>query len=251
MKNDHDWYIEHKKNPDASIRLFCFHHSGGGASTYYPWRDYLSFHIEMISIQLPGRENRFTEPLNNNVQDIAFQLSEKFFIYKDKPFFVFGHSLGGLIAFEFIKAVNQLYSLYPRHMIVSAIKAPHLPLRRKNLSQLDNNTLKKELKIYNGIDERILNDTDLLELFLPIIRNDFSIYENYSFLDVGPLPCDLLVLSGDQDQTVNQEEILAWSKYTTGKFEHMSFSGKHFFIKDHKEKLLEIINQIGESHIRR
>lgn len=249
MENDQDWYLEHKKNPAATVRLFCFHHSGGGASTYYSWREYLSPHIEMVAIQLPGRENRFTEPLNNNVKDIAAQLSKKFVLYKDKPFFVFGHSLGALIAFEFIKAVNQLYSLYPYHTIVSAAKAPHLPFRRKKLSQLDNIALKDELKIYNGIDERILNNDELLDLFLPIIKNDFSIYENYNFLESEKIPCDILALSGDQDQTVTQEEIFAWSKHTTGNFEHRSFSGKHFFIKDHKEKLLEIINQIGERNV--
>jgi medium-chain acyl-[acyl-carrier-protein] hydrolase len=248
MVDNRSWYLEYKKNPDATIRLFCFHHSGGGASAYYPWIDYLSPKIELITIQPPGRENRFTEPLNNNIKDIVAKLSEGFDIYKNKPFFVFGHSLGALISFEFIKSIHQLYSLYPRHMIISATKAPHLPFRMKHLSQLDDKSLKEELKIYNGIDERILNNDELLDLILPIVKSDFSIYENYNFLDSKPIPCDILALLGDQDQTVTQEEILAWSAYTAGKFEHISFPGKHFFLKDHQKELLEIINMIGDRH---
>lgn len=243
-----NWYLEYKKNPDALIRLFCFHHSGGGASAYYPWVDYLSSKIEMIAIQLPGREDRFVESLNNNLNDIITKLSKEFAIYKDKPFFVFGHSLGALISYEFINSVHQLYSLYPRHMIISATKAPHLPLRRKELSKLDNKSLKEELRIYDGVDKRILNNDELLDLFLPIIRSDFGIYENYNFLKSMPVPCDILALSGDEDQTVTQEEILAWSVYTTGQFEHMSFPGKHFFIKEQQNKILEIINQIGNRY---
>jgi len=248
VADNRSWYLEYKKNPDATIRLFCFHHSGGGASAYYPWADYLLPKIEMIAIQLPGRESRFTEPLNNNLRDITAKLSDGFAIYKDKPFFVFGHSLGALISFEFIKSIHQLYSLSPRHMIVSATKAPHLPFRMKHLSQLDDKALKEELKNYNGIDERILNNDELLDLFLPIIKNDFSIYEHYNFLESMSIPCDILAISGDQDQTVSPKEILAWAQYTEGKFEHISFPGKHFFIKDHQKKILEMINQIGDKH---
>ena len=162
--SNHSWFLEYKKNPNAGIRLFCFHHSGGGASAYYPWTEHLSHNIELVAIQLPGRENRFTEPLNNNIKDITFHLKEGFNFYKDKPYFVFGHSLGALISFEFIKIIHQHYSIYPHHIIVSATKAPHLPFRMKHLSRLDHKILKEELKAYNGIDQRILHNDELLEL---------------------------------------------------------------------------------------
>lgn len=249
MINTQGWYLEYKKNPSASVRLFCFHHSGGGASSYYPWIDYLSPNIEMIAIQLPGRENRFTEPLNNRVGDIVSQLSTRFAVYTDKPFFVFGHSLGALISFEFTKSIHQLYSIYPFHMIISATKAPHLPFRMRNLSRLNDKDLKEQLKIYNGIDERILNDDELLDLFLPIVRSDFSIYENYSYYESKPLPCDILAFSGINDKTVTPEEILAWDKYTEGKFEYLSFPGGHFFLRDKQKRILEIINQVGDRHV--
>jgi medium-chain acyl-[acyl-carrier-protein] hydrolase len=243
------WYLEYKKNSQAAIRLFCFHHSGGGASAYYPWVEHLSPHIEMIPIQLPGRENRFMEPLTNNLKDIVNSLTKGFYLYKDKPFFVFGHSLGGLIAFELIKSIYQRYSLYPRHMIISATKAPHMPFRMQTLSSLGNKALKEELKVYNGIDERILHNDELLDLFLPIIRNDFSISERYRSADVTPFPCDILHLSGNQDVSVNEEEIQAWRAHTTGKFEHISFPGGHFFIKDHQKNIIKLINQIAEQYI--
>ena len=247
MSNDQEWYLEYKKNPYALIRLFCFHHSGGGASSYYPWIDQLSHNIEMIAVQLPGRENRFSEPLNNSVEDIVAQLSKKFSVYTDKPFFTFGHSLGALISFEFIKAVHQSFSVYPHHMIISATKAPHLPFRMEHLSQLNDKTLKEQLRIYNGIDERILNNNEILDLFLPIIKSDFSIYETYNFSESKPFPCDILALSGMEDKTVTTEDILGWEKYTEGKFEHLSFPGEHFFVRDNQKRILEIINQLGDS----
>ena len=64
----------------------------------------------MIAIQFPGRENRFTEPLCNNLKDIVAKLRDGFSIYTDQPFFVFGHSVGALISLEFIQSLHQLYS---------------------------------------------------------------------------------------------------------------------------------------------
>jgi len=246
--NNNPCYLEYKEKPHALIRLFCFHHSGGGASAYYPWVDHISPYIEMVAIQLPGRESRFTEPLTNNLNYIIKELNEGFDIYKDKPFFVFGHSLGGIIAFEFVKSIHQHYSLYPRHIIISATKAPHFPFRMKPLSPLDDEALKEELKAYNGINERILENDELLSLFLPIIRSDFSISEKYCSADVTPLPCNILHLSGSQDWTVNEEEIQGWATHTSGKFEHISFPGGHFFLKDHQRDIIKLINQIGEDH---
>lgn len=249
MEKNHKWYLKYRPNSQASIRLFCFHHSGGGASTYYRWLDHISDKIELIGIQLPGRENRFTEPLENNIRDIIVKLGENFFPYREKPFFVFGHSLGALIGFEFVQFISQFYSISPCCIIVSAAKAPHLPYRRKALSQLDNATLKEELKAYNGIDMNILDNDELLSLFLPIIKSDFSILEKYQYSYSKPLPCDILALSGAEDLTVNEKEILAWSAHTTGNFKHLSFSGKHFFLRNHKKKIVEMINKIGDSHI--
>jgi len=247
MKSYNKWFRTFKSNPKAQIRLFCFHHSGGSASSYYRWVEHLSPSIELTAIQFPGREDRFSEPFINRLEDIISQLSEGFNAHKDKPFFVFGHSLGALVGFEFVNAIRQHYSIIPRYLVVSAARAPHLIYKRPSLSQLDDESLTKKLKEYNGIDQNIINNDDLLSLFLPIIRNDFQLLEDYKYKSSEPLLCDILALSGSDDQTVNCEDIHAWSSYTKNNFHYLSFSGKHFFLKNHQPTILQIINQIGES----
>lgn len=242
------WFLTFKKNLQATTRLFAFHHSGGGASAYFPWVKDLSPSIELVAIQLPGREGRFHEPLINRVEDITYNLSKGFSQYTDKPFFIFGHSLGALLGFEFAKSIQETYLIRPHHIILSATKAPHLPLCRNSLSQLDAPTLKAELSLYGGIANEIINDEELFNLFSPMLRSDFSIYENYHYSETHPLLCNMLALSGSADNSVQEEEILAWSQHTKGQFKHISFPGDHFFLKRHQNKILEIINHIGENH---
>lgn len=242
------WFVTFKKNLEAKIRLIAFHHSGGAASTYFPWVKDLSSSIELMAIQLPGREGRFHEPLINRIEEITYNLSKEFLHYTDKPFFIFGHSLGALLGFEFAKSVQETYTTVPHHIIVSATKAPHLPLRRNELSQLDTPNLKAELSSYGGVANEIINDEELFNLFSPILRSDFSIYENYRYIETQSLLCNMLALSGAADHSVQEEEILAWSQHIKGHFKHISFSGDHFFLKRHQKKILEIINYIGESY---
>lgn len=247
MKDNTKCFRIFKPNPKAKIRLFCFHHSGGSASAYFQWVKHISSKIELIAAQFPGREDRFTEPLINRLEDIISSLCEEFDLYKDKPFFVFGHSLGALVGFEFINAIKMRYSMSPSYLIVSAARAPHLTDKRAPLSQLNDHLLLEKLKEYNGLNQDILFNTDLLSLFLPIIKSDFQLLENYHYHNSEPLFCDLLAFSGDDDQTVNQEDISAWSTYTKGNFQHLSFAGKHFFLKDHEKIILQTLNQIGEN----
>lgn len=241
------WFLTFKKNPYAKIRLLCFHHSGGGASTYFPWSKQLSSVIELTCIQLPGREDRFSEPFIDNIEEIMHKLTMEFSRYRDMPFIIFGHSFGALLSFEFAKSVKKAYSFIPRHIIVSATKAPHLPLRRKDLSKLDPANLKTELILYNGIEKEIIDNEEMFNLFSPILRNDFLLYEKYEYLESSPFSCDMLALSGIFDESVKEEEVIAWSRHTQGKFKHMSFSGGHFFIKQYQKEILRIINQIAEN----
>ena len=130
------WIESLKLNPQCNVRLICCHHSGGGASLFYPWVKYLSDIVEVAAIQLPGRETRFNEPLLNNLEDVIDGLTKEFRGILDKPYILFGHSLGGLICFELTRHLQNLSLRLPEHLIVSGCKAPHLPMRKKPIHGL-------------------------------------------------------------------------------------------------------------------
>lgn len=241
------WFVNFKKRPLKKFHLFCFHHSGGGASMFHPWVEHLSPSIELIAIQLPGRETRFTEKLTNSLPEILDNLTEGFNSLKETPFIVFGHSLGGLLAYEFAKEVYEKFALLPTHLIISAMKAPHMP-RKRDLHTLNDRELAEKLKLFDGIDDKILQNEELLELFLPIIRSDFSISETYHSPTVKQIPCNITHLSGREDKTLSEQDIMEWKKYTNLDFKSLSFVGGHFFIKNNQNTIIKYINDKAESH---
>ena len=78
MSKHNNWFIPFKQQNDADIRLFCFHYAGGGASIFRKWYKDLIDYVELVSIQLPGREGRFNEPLLNNISEVVDKLCLNF-----------------------------------------------------------------------------------------------------------------------------------------------------------------------------
>lgn len=75
------------QNKHAPTRLFCFHHGGGGASFFHPWLNQFIPNIQVIPVQLPGRESLFNENLYTNLDELIHQLVKIFRCYLEKPFF--------------------------------------------------------------------------------------------------------------------------------------------------------------------
>jgi len=101
-----------------------------------------------------------------------------------------------------------------------------------------------ELFKLEGTPKEILENSELMNIFLPILRSDFKIVERYTYKEKkDKLDCNFTVLYGkDDDMRIN--EICDWQKHTHQKCNFVKFSGGHFFINNHTEEIIQIINNI-------
>lgn len=129
----------------------------------------------LIAIQLPKREDRFNEPLLSDISIIVEELSSSIKNYLDKPFIFFGHSTVAIIAFELVRGMRRKEMNQPLHLIVSGAGDLRISLARENNHHLSDSEFIEGLKKYNGIPLSALENTELTNLFLSIIRADFSI----------------------------------------------------------------------------
>jgi medium-chain acyl-[acyl-carrier-protein] hydrolase len=239
-----NWIEPLKSNPEAKIRLICCHHSGVGASTYYPWIKQIPNFVELNAIQLPGRETRFGETLLTNLDSVIEGLMKDFLKLLDKPYLLFGHSVGALIVYELSKKLQAESMPLPKTLIISGSRAPHLP-PLQNMHLLSENEFIEKLALYNGTPQEVLNNKDLLELFLPILRADFCIGETYRYQESLPIQCDIVALGGTDDPTVSLERLQEWKMHTASHFNLHLLPGDHFFVKSSLDNVLAIINKIA------
>jgi medium-chain acyl-[acyl-carrier-protein] hydrolase len=236
---DSTWFLKfvHPVAPD--LRLFCLPFAGGGASNFRDWATRLDYGIDLRAIQLPGRENRVLEEPCRSMNEIVEPLLEQMEPLLDKPYVVFGHSMGAKIGYELIHGIVQRGWTPPLRFCASGAPAPHLPSRRPPISQLPLSEFLQELREYAGTPTQVLDNAELQELFLPMLRADFKIVEQYqSAADRLPLTVATSLFGARDDTYVELEDLLAWQDIINVVNTSL-FSGGHFFIREQFQAVLD------------
>jgi medium-chain acyl-[acyl-carrier-protein] hydrolase len=231
-KNANPWVSIPTPRPKASIRLFCFPFAGGGASAYRSWASLFPAEVEVCGIQLPGREERFREPLLQHYQTLVAHACGGIQRLLDRPFAFFGHSMGAMVAFECARRLRR-HGHQPAELFVSACHAPQLPLPRKPIHDLPDDQLLREVGRLGGTPAQVLENEELMELIRPVLRADLALHETYAYAEDPPLESPITAFAGTDDPVVRSEHIAPWGAQTTGPFTMKELAGGHFFIHHH------------------
>ena len=121
------WFAGRTPNAQARLRLFCFPYAGAGASVFRAWTGAFGPDIEVCPVQLPGRETRHHEPSLRSFNELVPAVAAGLEPWLDRPFALFGHSLGGVVAYETARWLEATLGRSPAHLFISARRAPHVP----------------------------------------------------------------------------------------------------------------------------
>ncbi|MDX2695319.1 thioesterase [Streptomyces ipomoeae] len=230
------WLRCYNPAPSSEVRLVCFPHAGGSAPFYFPMAKALPSSVEMLAVQYPGRQDRRTEPLIDDINRLADTLFDVLRHLTDRPLALFGHSMGAVVAFEIAQRLENVADTVPVALFASGRRAPSCD-RDEHVHTLDDHGLIADLKALNGTNSALLGSDDLLELILPAVRNDYRAVETYRWRPGPKLNCPISVFTGDEDSRVTADEARAWERHTTGEFALRTFHGGHFFLADHQEDI--------------
>ncbi|MCF2856605.1 alpha/beta fold hydrolase [Pseudoalteromonas sp. SMS1] len=232
-----------KPNPAATLRVFCFPYAGGAPSIFMSWVDQLPAHVELVAVQLPGRGSRLMEPAHASMSAIIDELNIYQPFFSQKPCVFFGHSLGSRIAFEFAKNLHIKNRALPLKIIASASRAPHLKSNKKPFYHLPDADFIAQLKSLNGTPKEILESSELMALFLPLLRADFEIADCYQAA-VHTLPVPIDILYGLDDIDITPEQIDAWQTLSAHPITKSPFNGDHFFINALSSEVCCKVNEL-------
>lgn len=244
-KRSSAWILRPQRVTDPRAKLFCFPFAGSGASTFAGWsRELASEGIEVLGVQLPGRENRLRERRIANAMRIAATLCDELEEELGVPFLLYGHSMGGLLAFETAREMRRRSFPPAAALIVGASRPPHVPSPEPSIHRLSDKQFVNQLRDrFRSVTLNSLEDPEIRKIYQPILRSDFELMETYAFRSESPLDCPVIAIRGSEDPSLSAGEQERWRELSSGPFRMQTVAGDHFFVRTARQAVHEIIRR--------
>jgi medium-chain acyl-[acyl-carrier-protein] hydrolase len=159
----------------------------------------------------------------------------------DKPFVFFGHSMGALLSFDLVHHLSRAHNIQPQRLLVSGSPAPQFSGDREPIYDLPGPEFIEELRRLKGTPAEVLENAELLDIMVPMLRADFEVVDTYAHTEKPPLSCPITAFGGLRDEEVSREELEGWRVHTTAEFSVRMLDGGHFFLHDFETLLLQFI----------
>lgn len=224
----HPW-LPFGSGPDhVGARLFCLPFAGGGASNFLGWRK-LFPELGVAPVQYPGHETRLDEVPLQRLDQMLEGLVNAITPLLDRPYMVFGYSMGAKLGFALIQRLEQLGLRAPLCLFVGA----HLPPDRKSGAVraigLPDREFKQVLREFGGMPEDLFEDEEFCAMALPVLRADFLLATQT--LPFDRINCPIIAYAGTEDDTARAAEMSGWRRFTNNAFRLHEFAGGHFFLR--------------------
>ncbi|GAB3844921.1 alpha/beta fold hydrolase [Dactylosporangium cerinum] len=242
MRTGTPWLRRFHPRQDSEIELFCFPHAGGSASAYFQLSQLLAPTVQVSAVQYPGRQDRRSEPRIDSIDEFADRMCAELLSQPARPFAMFGHSMGAVIAYETAQRLTEAGRV-PVWFFSSSRRAPSR-LRHTDVHRRDDAGIVAELRSLAGGDVDWLADEELLASFLPAIRSDYQAIETHPYRPGPPLRCPITAFMGDQDPYTTQDEAASWQDHCTGSFDLHVFPGGHFYFDNHTAQVAAHVNRV-------
>jgi myxalamid-type polyketide synthase MxaE and MxaD len=233
-KQPSKWLVIPRPNPAARCRVFCFHDAGGDSTLFSGWEDLLGNQFEVVAIELPGRGKNLYSEKSLQLPELVIQLKKELRTHLDKPYLFFGHSMGGLIAFETARALRHESVVQPELIMLSSVPA----LGTYSEQDIDFENLSNSILGRKPIDAAIRKSV------LRLLEDDLRMISKYRYQPDEPLTTGLIVIRGYGDQRVNDEQAKKWIGETSNYFKVITRPGGHRYIIEDSTFLTSLIGKV-------
>ncbi|MFF6918540.1 alpha/beta fold hydrolase [Streptomyces sp. NPDC012466] len=210
------------------VRLFCLPYLGASAGVYRPWGHLLQPHITVTPLELPGHGSRRGEEPSRHVEPLLRDLMPTVARLCDRPFALYGHGFGALLAYEIAARLEWDHELVAERLYVSGCPAPHLPARGEPLGHLPDEEFLLRARRHPAVHPDVLGEANLARLQLPLLRAGFTLAETYEEGLDTTVHAPVTAMAGREDPTVRGADLNGWRGYTRGSFRVRRFPGGHF-----------------------
>ncbi|RZK95803.1 MAG: thioesterase [Rhodococcus sp. (in: high G+C Gram-positive bacteria)] len=222
--------------------LVCLPFAGSGASFFRDWRGFAPRGLDVLPVQLPGREERFVEELLTTVAAAVDDIVPRVLpTCRDAAgVAIFGHSLGAVLAFELAHRLKAEGGVTLVRLFVSGSPGP-ATVREIRASSLADFEFLAQVGDLAGYSHPALGNPELRELLLPVVRADVEMHENYRPPPHPSLDVPITALRGRDDHLVGAAHMAEWAATTTAETSVLEVDGGHMYLTEHPHALVRLL----------
>lgn len=235
------------RQPDpgtAPLRLLCFHHAGGTASPFTTWQARLGPSVAVLPVQLPGREHRAKEPRLHDYGRLLDELDDELGMHLTEPYALYGHSMGGLIAYGLAQRRRAQGRRLPEKLLVGAAPPPHARPPGIPVERVSDDELVAWMTGLGGTPDVLLRHPEWLQLVVGLLRDDLRLAQSRPYVGEAPLPVPVHVLHGKKDPVLTARQIAGWARHTSAGCRVHTLPGGHFFHRESPEATLRLVSAL-------
>ncbi|AMM87817.1 thioesterase [Bacillus pumilus] len=227
------------------IQLICFPFAGGYSASYRPLFEQLKDTAEVTAAEPPGHGTNLM-PLETSIDRLAELYKEELTGKLNRPFILFGHSMGGLVVYRLTQLLEK-EGIDPAAVVISAIQPPQT--KRQILTHLSNEAFVQHIAEMGGIPKELLENKPMMDYFTPSLRADYQALESFQHTDKTIIESPVYLLNGKQDKKC-MEDADGWLTWANA-IERTDFEGGHMYINTHLEQFAEHMRHVIEQTTKR
>lgn len=220
--------------------LFVLPYAGGSSFNFIFFSKFIK-NCKIYLLDYPGHGTKIKEKLNNSIEELAQAIVEQILnlLEKDQKFYIFGHSMGGIVAWHVNSILSNKYKKYPEILFISSCSSPQFFSKTNHYDFINKKNLINRLSKNNRMNYKILESEYFQNILLPIIVHDYKLIRNYEIKKIKKTIVPIYTFLGNNDELVKEKDILEWSNLTSSEYKNFIFIGDHFYFEE-KKNLFEL-----------
>lgn len=222
--------------------IILFPYAGSLGLAYNQWRKELSkfFHVHIINYNRTGKEKKYSD--SQTYQELIDKIVEELSgIMTEGEYVFYGHSMGTRVICSVYDQLVKKNMILPEQVILSGAKDYSKPVESPYAKSKE--AFMEEYIALGGISDEVIASTELYELVTEELIKDVYLLSQFDFVEISnKFRCPVEVMIGTQDKNSTKKE---WEEVLGQQIEYQIFEGKHFFIYNREQEVLQEIERFA------
>lgn len=243
-------FVRKNDRPNARVRLFCFTYAASSAQIFHHWNDYAPEWLEISGCELPGHGARLAETPLDTQDAAAAEIADTLEPLLDRPYALFGHCLGAALAYEATRILRDRGKAQPVKLFSSGARGPHLGIPIADVESMEDDEFIEHMHAAYSAPIEFLRHPEMRPLFLPMVRADARMTQNYRYTPGPPVSYPITAVAGETDPDVQMEHLEGWRQHTNASVTPRIYPGNHFFFLESAPRLLvDFVSELEASGV--